>query len=116
MIQCVKVVTMKHAEKKPIFKRIFYLAPVKVLGRFYQVTHHFPDSEIIELMLMPKIGARLSFSQAYELRWIELTRLGKIYNSRVQCTKMIQFLRERGYYIEFDEGELNYGEATELWN
>lgn len=96
--------------------RVFRLAPVSVLGRHYQVTHNFPDSEIMELMLMPKIGQKISFSQAYELRWTEMTRLGKIYNSRVQCTKMIQFLRERGYYVEFEEGELDYGQITELWN
>jgi len=96
--------------------RVFKLAPVRVLGRTYQVTHNFPDSEIIELMLMPKVGVKLSFSEAYELRWTELTRLGKIYSSRVQCTKMIQFLRERGYYVEFEEGELDYGKVAELWN
>ena len=96
--------------------RVFKLAPVVVLGKSYQVSHNFPDSEILELLLMPKIGRKVSFSEAYELRWTEKTRLGKIYKSTVQCTKMIQFLRERGLYIEFGEGELDYGKVAELWN
>lgn len=96
--------------------RVFKLAPVSVLGKSYQVSHNFPDSEIMELMLMPKVGLKLSFSQAYELRWTEMTRLGKICRYSVQSTKMIQFLRERGYYVEFEEGELDYGQTAELWN
>jgi len=96
--------------------RVFKLAPVTIMGRKYQISHKFTDAEITELMMMPKVGKKISFSKAYELRYMELTYLGKIFNSMVQCTSMIDFLRARGYYVEFEEGELEYGKTTTVWN
>jgi hypothetical protein len=84
----------------------FRLAPVKLGNETFQVSHQFTAEEIITILLMPKVGKKLSFQQAYELRFSELAYNGKLFRYSVQSTPLVQFCRERGYYIEFGEGEI----------
>lgn len=84
----------------------FRLAPIIIGEDTYQISHKFSDEEIIEILLMPKLGKKLTFGQAYSLRWHELAYKGKLFKYSVQATPLIQYCRERGYYIEFEEGEI----------
>lgn len=93
----------------------FKLAPVRLGNNTYQISHQFTAEEIIKILLMPKIGKRLTFGQAYVLRFGELSYKGKLFRYTVQATPLDQFCMERGYYIEFAEGEIYaVGKSTEF--
>lgn len=82
------------------------LKPINVEGREYEVDHLFPLSEIIKLMRMPKIGIRISFRQAYALRWMEGSYRGRLFTYRVQSMPLYDYCVSRGYYIEFTDEDI----------
>jgi hypothetical protein len=93
----------------------FKLAPVRLGNDVYQISHQFTAEEIVNIMLMPKIGKKLSFEEAYSLRFHELSYKGKLFRYTVQATPLDQYCMERGYYIEFKEGEIYaVGERTKI--
>lgn len=94
--------------------KTFKLLPVQVGKDFYEVSHIFTDGEIMKLLLMPKIGKRLTFCEAYSLRWHELSYKGNIFNYSVLNMSLEEFCSSRGYYIEFEEGELRVNEYAKI--
>jgi hypothetical protein len=92
----------------------FKLAPVRLGKETFQISHQFTKEEIINILLMPKIGKKLNFAEAYQLRWNELAYKGKLFRYTAQATPLDQYCRDRGYYIEFEEGEIYASERTKI--
>lgn len=87
--------------------KLFKLSPVMVNGQKYEVSHDFSDNEIGKILIMPKVGKKLTFVEAYNLRWHELSYMGRIFNCSIQSMPLHEYCVSRNYYIEFDEGEIN---------
>jgi len=83
----------------------------------WEVSHEFNDLDVQEIYRMEKIGKRLSFSEAYRLRWLECARQdskGKYWlmSGSAIRTQIWQWAKEKGYYIEFEENDFELQNVT----
>lgn len=87
---------------------MYRLSPVKCNGRYYEVNHLFSQEEIEALIKMPKKGLKISFEQAYELRWMEGSYLNRLFTYKVMNMSIYEYCISRNYYIEFKDDELQW--------
>lgn len=93
--------------------RTYLLKPVKVVDyqEAWEITHEFSDFEIQSIYLMEKTGEKISFKEAYRLRWLEMAQKDSkgrywLVSSKAIRTPLWKWAKERGYWIKFEENDI----------
>lgn len=90
----------------------YLLAQIELQGNKYTVSHEFTDQEIEEMLTMPKVGIGVSFKKLYAMRFMENSNGRYLLNTKLIRKKLILFARERGLYIDFEDGELFFNNIS----
>lgn len=81
--------------------------PVRCGSKEVEINHQFSNEELVIIMLMPRVGKKLSFIEAYRLRWHELSYEGYLFSYLAMNIPLADWCRERGYYIEISVEDLD---------
>lgn len=101
--------------------KTYKFAPIKVVNYEDEwfITHEFDEIDVQEIFRMEKVGTRISFADAYRARWFERARQdssGKwfLISTISIRTPIWQWAKERGMYIEFEEGDFELQNVVNL--
>ena len=101
--------------------KTYKFAPIKVVDYedAWIVTHEFDEIDVQEIFRMEKRGTRISFADAYRARWFEMARQdpnGKwwLVSGASIRTPIWQWAKERGLYIEFEDGDFELQNVKNL--
>lgn len=86
--------------------KIVRFKPVTCGNKTVDVNHQFSNADLARIMIMPKIGKRLTFTEAYRLRWHELSYKNYLFSYKSMNESLIDWCRTRGYYIDIEECEV----------
>lgn len=76
-------------------------SPYRVLG------YNIPRSTVERILAMPRIGKRLSYTEAREIQISECFSGGAV-DFTPAAQDIVQWAIDRGYFIEFAENELEF--------
>lgn len=93
--------------------RTYRLRAIKVVEyqEAWEITHEFTDLDIQSIYTMDRVGDRLTFAEAYRKRWFECAQADPqgrywLVNSRAIRTPLWKWAKDRGYWVEFQEGDV----------
>ena len=92
----------------------YYLKPIKTDRKTYQVNHKFSDCDILRIFLMPRVGVKVSFSEAYLLRRYESMKNGFVVKSFINTMDLVEYCISRCIYIEFEDKEIEINTCEKL--
>lgn len=107
--------------KKLSQHKTYAFKPIKMVDyeEAWEVSHEFNEIDVQEVYRMDKVGTKLSFEEAYRLRWFEMARQdsqGKwwLMSGKAIRTPIWQWAKDRGFYIEFAEDDFTLQNVKNL--